>query len=53
MIDDNIWVATKEIAIAQISNSQPLMPCESTGEEIGEMIKAIYNSIESLIEEKK
>lgn len=48
MFEKETLKATVEITIAQLSNSEPLLPCEKTGKEVGEMIKSIYDALYSI-----
>lgn len=52
MFNESIFDVTKEIVVAHLNNSVPKAPSKETGQSIGEMITAIYESIETLVESK-
>jgi hypothetical protein len=47
-VDQKALEITTQIALAQIQNSQPIVPNEGAGKAIAEYFKAIYNGVKDV-----
>lgn len=47
-VDQKALEITMQIALAQIQNSQPVVPNEGSGKGIAEYFKAIYNGVKDV-----